>query len=53
MRYCETKSKSVLNELQELKREKLAQAARAYAKAKAEGTIQLISPYGPHLVASR
>ncbi len=53
MRYCETTSKSVLSELQELKREKLAQAAKAYAKAKAQGAIRLVDNEGLHLVASR
>lgn len=53
MRYCETESKSLMSELQALKREKIAQAAKAYAKAKAEGTIRVVDQQGLNLVPSR
>jgi len=53
MRYSAPESKSLVSDLQALKREKIALAAKAFAKAKVDGTIRVVDPQGLHLVTSR
>ena len=49
MHYYAPQSKSLVSDLQALKREKIALAAKAFAKAKAEGTIRVVDPQHRHL----
>jgi len=49
MHYSAPQSKSLVSDLQALKREKIALAAKAFAKAKAEGTIRVVDPQHRHL----
>ena len=48
MHYFAPQSKSLVSDLQALKREKIAWAAKAFAKAKAEGTIRVVGPQNRH-----
>ncbi|VVM53172.1 hypothetical protein PS634_00908 [Pseudomonas fluorescens] len=52
MHYSAPESKSLVSDLQALKREKIAMAAKAFAKAKAEGTIRVVDPQRLHLVTT-
>lgn len=50
MRYSEPAMQSKTVDLQALKREKMVAAARAFAKAKAEGRVEVVTSRTPVLI---